>query len=104
MGSGAHIEQVIPRRMVYVANLLFFLVVYCQSHLGGAGLCHWRTLRVCGGNCLLSLCLMSLCKNQKQREEKVRINKFLKDSKCVLEPAVQGDGYPSDCSELISSV
>lgn len=47
---------------------------------------------------------MSLCKNQKQREEKVRINKFLEDSKCVLEPAVQGDGYPSDCSEVISSV
>lgn len=35
MGSGAHTEQVIPRSIVYVANLLFFLVVYCQSHLGG---------------------------------------------------------------------
>lgn len=45
---------------------------------------------------------MSLCKNQKQREEKVRINKFLEDSKCVLETAMQGDGYP-DCAELISS-
>lgn len=56
-----------------------------------------------GGHCLLSLCLMSLCKNQKQREEKVRINKFLEDSKCVLKSAVQGDGYPSDCTELISS-
>lgn len=56
-----------------------------------------------GGNYLLSLCLMSLCKNQKQREKKVRINKFLEDSKYVLEPAMQGDWYPSNCTELVSS-
>lgn len=35
MGSAAYIEQVIPRPTVYIANLLFFLVVCCQSHLGG---------------------------------------------------------------------
>lgn len=67
------------------------------------GLCHWGTLRVCVGNCF-SLCVMSLCKNQKQREEKVWVNKILEDSKFVMEPAVWGDGYPSDSTELISSV
>lgn len=57
-----------------------------------------------GETVCFSLCVMSLCKNQKQREEKVGVNKFLEDSKCVLEPAMWGDGYPSDCTELISSV
>lgn len=58
---------------------------------------------MCGGNCLLSLCLISPRKNKTQREEKVRINKFIEDSKRVLEPTMQGDGYPSDHTELISS-
>ena len=35
MGGAVHTEQVIPRCMVYVANPLFFLVVLCQSRLGG---------------------------------------------------------------------
>lgn len=34
-GCAAHIEQVIPWHMVYIASLLFFLVVCCQNHLGG---------------------------------------------------------------------
>lgn len=34
MGGAAHIEQVISRCGVYIANL-FFLVVCCQSCLGG---------------------------------------------------------------------
>lgn len=57
-----------------------------------------------GETVCFSLCVMSLCKNQKQKEEKVGVNKILEDSKCVLEPAMWGDGYPSDSTELISSV
>lgn len=69
MGSAAYIEQVIPRPTVYIANLLFFLVVCCQSHLGGGWSEPLESFEgVCGK--LLSLCLMSPCKNQNTKEGK----------------------------------
>lgn len=72
-----HLEQTVQLCMVYMANLLFLLVVQHQSHLGGIS----SVFEGVWWNRPLSLFLMSLCKNQKQKEEKVRINnKFLEET------------------------
>lgn len=43
------------------------------------------------------------CKNQKQREEKGQGKQEVSWRKWrISEPAMQGDGYPSDCAELFS--
>lgn len=69
MGSAAYIERVIPRPTVYIANLLFFLVVCCPNHLGGGWSEPLENFQgVCGK--LRSLCLMSLYKNQNTKEGK----------------------------------